>query len=332
MDFKQFLTEMIVHPLGMPRHNQIYFVAWRQHLWTGNYQDIENNSTAIYRQIMAEHPRSQQMLDHPYLTKEPTDIVNWVKENLPDAIAGEFNPKTKQISLTGADYSPVTSPLVAKVLQTLRARTLSHEYTDERTQRYGRGQMQGRIPEVLYHGTGTEYFVNIVRLGLMPMGHQSNYSGVFHDEAVFLSATLPEAEMHAFHTSRGSKYQRRQGKGYPMVVAVRLPDPSKLTSDMDADRKAGGNDYDHSYWYDRNDHPDNYSSVNSWKTSKHLGVFGYKGRIPANFIDHIRVFSTYADKWFRITPDKFPTLCDKIERRGEDLWYLYLGEKPGSSY
>lgn len=330
MGFAAFFAEMFVHPLGTLGQSVEAFVAWRQHLWVGSYSDIEDNAEAIHRQIMAEHPLAPEFANQPHISRTPVDLFNWIREYIADGIAGYYNPKTRRISILGDGISPRTSPLIYKVTQELNAWSVSHDYDDERVAKYGRRAIQNRMPDLLYHGTSTEHFAGIVRLGLMPMPHQSNYLDIHHDENTFVTASLPEAEMHAQHTSRGgdaamkSRGRMWNRKGLPMVVVLRLPDPRKVVPDMDVDRQASRDNYDHSY--NTNMDYDKRYSVDSRRASMHSGLFGYQGRIPAKFIDHMRIFSPYKKKWMKLSPDKFPAAIKKIDDQGYEFWSYLLGD------
>jgi hypothetical protein len=312
---------MRVHNLGGAKSSSVQFLAFRQDLWVGSYDKIEEISPGIIEKILAEHPRRDQILEHERYF--PDNACDFVQDYIPDALCGYFDRKTKQINISSGPSVP-SSPLIRKVLETLRARSVEQEYPDEKTQVYKKKDIRGDWDwkKPFYHGTSSEYFKGIVRLGLMPMPGQTNYEGIVHEDAVFLTPILNEAEHHAFHTARG-KYDSRSGeykKNFvPMVVVVSIPDPARIIPDYDVDLSAEAT------WYGHTNDPQSFYSVDSMKASKHGGLFGYQGRIPAKFIRSLFFYSFVDKKWMRLTPDKFAKAIRGVDNYGQDFWNNRLG-------
>lgn len=328
----RLLSEMLVHDLGNDRDRPM-FVAWRQHLWVGSSKDIEKHTQEIYRTIIREHPRGTEIATNKYRA-DPDDIVQWVNEYIADGIVGTYDRATRTINTLNMWHAPLTSPLAMKVARTLRARY--YNQGDEETRRFRARQLRGRMPKTVFHGTSTQYFAGIARFGLMPMPDQSNYTSVIHPDKVFFTANKQEAEEHAFHTATGGgaipqrtldqegheNYRRRMSRrytGHPMVVGFTVPDPSKVVADMDVDRSASRNNYDHP------DPADTFFSVDSDKASRHVGIFGYRGRVPASFIRQYLVWSFDQEKWFNLPLEKVPLVLKNIRNNGQDFWGRTLG-------
>jgi hypothetical protein len=315
-----------VHDLDTTKSQHVQFIAFRENLWVGSYNQIEKVSENIIETILKSHPKREQLEE--YVSNHSDDnACNFVKDYIPDALCGYYDRKTRQISLD-TSYSATSSPLVKRVTEALRAKSVEQTYADERTRVYKRNKIKGDwdFSQPFYHGTSSEYFEGIVRLGLKPMPHQTNYENIVHEDAIFLTPVWGEAESHAFHTAGGgySPYGRRRQKSFiPMVVSVTVPDPARVIPDYDVDREADD------AWYNQSNDPQRFYSVSSEKASKHAGLFGYQGRIPSKFIQALYFYSFYEKKWTRLKPDKFAQAVNGVQNWGAEFWHIRLGYPEG---
>ncbi|MCK9458558.1 MAG: hypothetical protein M0R80_02880 [Proteobacteria bacterium] len=321
MDFKGFLlSEMMVHRLGGEPYRN--FIAFRGHLWLFDDEPTQKEAKAINRIILKEHPQHKELKEkHRKFGKYSFDIQDWVRENIQDAFVGSWDAKTK-IIWTGEDsISPVTSPLVKKVVAALKAKSVQFETNQsfskeqdvpsyqrqdntsywDRTEIYRRKDILGQIPETAFHGTSTKYLPDILKWGLMPGQAESNYGDIMHEDKIFLAFKFSEAESHATHTGGRTK-------NYPVVIQVKIPDRARLLPDYDADKSTSTPTYPDFV----GGKPNTYSSVSPMKASKHQGVVGYKGRIPANFIE--AVYLRMGNNWKKV---KLDTLRKRV---AEDPW------------
>jgi len=331
MDFREFiLNEMVVEKFGS---NPSHFIAFRSHLWL--YDQLNKDQTEkIYKTIISEHPSKELEKDtgqgnNWWTMDDHTDLERWVDDYIPDAWTGQWSNASKTITPYSPQLSVPSSPLIKKVCQALGARQIysSQEYTNgninwETQKRYTKKDLLGKIGEIAYHGTCTEYFPSIFKNGLFPGESVSNYDNIQHDEYIFLSSTFAEAEGHAVHTAntvngnrnKNRAKNRRYGEAFPMVLQIKIPDRAKIGPDYDADL------------YSTNDpvFPDfggekrSYSSVSNMKTSTHLGLFSYKGRIPSEFIQ--KYYLRVNGKWTSIRPK---TLRNRMFDMGSDWQYYY---------
>lgn len=161
---------------------------------------------------------------------------------------------------------PQSSVAIKKLVKALNLKVIirrtmdAYDYDEEE---YSAHSAQAKLPNRLYHGTSTKYLKSILKYGLMPDKAQSNYAeqGIEHPHDVFFSSKFDEAEHHAKHTVV------KIGGGDPMVITLRVPDPDKLIPDYDVGISATA------------------AAEKPMAMSKEVGIYGYRGRIPANHID-----------------------------------------------
>lgn len=331
MDFRDFLlNEMMVHKLV---DNPRSFIAFRGHLWLYHDGISEQEAKKIYKTILKEHPQKKEIsksfaseehgpvYDYPWARS----LEDWVRDEIPDSFVGEWDAKKRIIWIQGSNANPVTSSLVKKVVDALKARSVQYETENSftrgnpdaypkpqseywgKTVKYGKKDILGRLPEIAYHGTATKYLQTILKTGLQPGQAESNYGEIQHDNRVFLANKFDEAEYHSTHTAEKTHT-------WPVVIAFKIPDPALIVPDYDADLYSTGPTYPNFTGHQ----PSKYSSVNPMKTSKHLGVFGYQGRIPAKFIEG--VYLRINKNWKKVRLD---TLKKRIDNDPWEWTYFY---------
>jgi len=290
-------------------------IAFRQWLWVVKYNSDKGEEIAD--KIAEAHPKGKELLTH-LREKTISGVSEWVKDYIPDALVANWSSDKKILWLHSSSMtSATTSPLVRKVAIELRAKSVQYEALDGNERDYTvtrrRGQLRGNWDSVWYHGTSTKYLEDILRLGLKPGESDSNYADqdIHHEELIFLTAKIEEAQYHGWHTAR-------KVGGLPMVVQINhIPDKARLEPDYDVDKIASRNTYN-------SPEPKDYDpvfSVDSMRASKHAGLVGYRGRIPANRIDAILVYSENRGNWVRIRD--LARLRNVLSRYGDDFWYRY---------
>lgn len=267
---------------------------------------------------------------------EPSDTyANFQEQGYdgrPDVIFGVIDGET--LYLTNRDdagHNPVTSLLIKKVVHQLGLRKVETNYVDgeeEVDEITYKGEMLGRIPDVVYHGTASRYIGAILRQGIGPNSN-ANWPkvGKFHDR-VFLTARKGYAKFHA--------NRALESGGIPIIVATRLPDRNLIDLDFDVAGTYYGSDHARTQ-------SAGYSS--SMKTTGHYahahtttqeiikrnagtdytresGVFAYKGRIPASFIQfYVVPGGADGEKYIddhavRVAPADILKALDMIEEYG----------------
>lgn len=216
-------------------------------------------------------------------TNDPSSFFSWLSEERPDVLQCQFDSVKKTMWLHHSGtfrLSPTSSLLVKKVMQQLGAKQIDHsDSVDEETISHQSEEVKGDIPNDLFHGTNLSSAVNIVRHGLMPKPEKTNYKQVVHDDCVFLTSHIDEAAHHASVAAKNTK-EDRSNKGVVFVFSI--PDKSKIIPDYDVDINSS-----ETLWSKMNDTQKNLPNRDSYKLTKEVGLFGYRGRIPASFIKDI---------------------------------------------
>jgi len=203
-------------------------------------------------------------------------------ENRMDVLLGTIveGGKTLHIDQVGSfKLDPKSSILVKKVVKELGIRKIVYpmDYSwgdEEEVPFYG---AKGKIADVMYHGTTSNYLENILKFGLVPGKSKTNYEGISHPDAVFFSSRFEEAQHHAVHTAE-------KVGGDPIIVNLKVPDPDLLVPDYDVDMGAGDTGcYDYICQTLR-DKQAGGLDTDSFSLSREVGVYGYKGRVPASAI------------------------------------------------
>jgi len=219
-----------------------------------------------------------------------TDLKQQVSEYVPDVLIGTVDDYNNLYvdSYVGFKLDPKSSILIKKVVKQLGIEDVEYardDYGSETTSKY---EIKGKIPDVAYHGTTSEYLDEISRIGLRPGAKESNWLAgaikIEHPDKIFFSTRFDEAQGHA---------QMTAGKrgGYPMVVEFKIPDKDKMVADYDVEVQTGQHmdgDSDVTLYYTHMNKPTHGSEKTHkekpFSVSKEFGIYGYKGAIPPKFI------------------------------------------------
>lgn len=257
------------------RESAKYVVAWRGHVWLFPNSDL-----------------SMMKRSGPF-SKAPDTIYDLrndlEEEGRQDVLLGEIDGEDLRLMSSGSYvFDPQSSILIKKLVKALglrgveRQSQVGDDYEDEFTNKHS---IEGKVPEIVYHGTTTKYLPGIMKTGLQPGAKPTNYDSVEHPGAVFFASRFDEAWLHALHTTSkvGSK-----GWSEPVVIALRIPDPAKLSADYDVAVGSGGDEETFGYVPpETRQAAKKYGPKMKGKSmalSQEFGIYGYAGRIPAKFI------------------------------------------------
>jgi lysozyme family protein len=269
-------------------------VAYRENIWLLNRRRDSEENVPVMEDIEQTFGLSPEDDVH--------DLLSTLEEKRPDVLRGEIDGD--RLILSGAtDWRfGRGSHLLKKVMQELQLSGVTYLNSGgDPYENIGDFQITGKVPEALYHGTTSENALGILRFGLAPDRAATNYPGrfkhppIYHEDKVFLSENIDKAEHHAFNAvtrdmQYGSPgYGSAKPRGFPVIFRFRIPDPNLLVPDLDvehiSDKPTGTYDYvppRDQYSPKIQDDPTQFS--------RQTGIFGYKGRIPANFISDIYVW------------------------------------------
>ena len=268
----KIISEMFVK--GDPEGNNI--IAYRQNIWRLQDEVDEETKEEINQALDIDDDWDE--------VRDLQEILDSAGRN--DVLVGGLNwsrPNYLHLERVGSFFlDPKSSILVKKVVKELGASGVTYMPSDAGDEQLPRWQLKGKIPNIMYHGTTTDYIPGLLKLGLVPGEKETNYEGISHPGAVFFSSRFDEALHHAAHTA---------GKvgGDPMVVALRIPDKALMIPDYDVDIGSGDTGcYDYICQSLRNRQRGDLD-VDSFSLSREVGVYGYKGRIPASFLQEYNI-------------------------------------------
>lgn len=235
----------------------------------------------------------------------PTDIwdfISTIRDTRPDILLARHDGN-RIIVESGGDYAHRTgSRLLQNVMKELGYEQVAYTNSEgEEYETHWDSQVQGDLPKFLYHGTTSEHANDILRLGLRPGEAETNYPARYthgpiqHDETVFLTEDIAKAEYHAMNAVNRDLRPYHGGthgrpRGFPVIFRLEIPDPNLLVPDYDIENASTQptGTYEGVYRAKRRKW-DQKVKEPAFDMSKKVGVFGYRGRIPASFIRQILI-------------------------------------------
>ena len=282
------LDELFIRYKTPGVHTDYHLIAHRENIWLYNREDMDNE------QLVAD------IQQRTGLTGDDLDDLSQQATDRGDLITGVYHASRGEFWHQGdpgyMTHNPVASQYFKKLIAFLGVdvvqgnRFTGMDDTEVETMRH---EMEGRIPDEMYHGTNTDAIPRISKLGLAPGEGEGNWDevGQFED-MVFLTQDYYNAKFHA------ERQSRELGKGAPVILKVKIPDRTKIVPDFDMATQMGGKaeEVDElgysgaNMFYDKHvvDKRDELAKYNPGSDLTMIsGIVGYKGRIPANHITEI---------------------------------------------
>lgn len=293
-------TAMFVHGKGE------HFVAYKSHVFLldPHSQGVDD---PIVRQMANFLGTDSKYIDtHDYLSN--------LRDTRPDILQGQI--KDSLITLQTDNFQHGTgSSLLKHVMRALGVTNVEYQNSEEVYREHSDWQITGELPEYMFHGTTSQHAIRILRFGLQPGESTTNYPGrgphgnISHDDVIFLAEDVDTAAHHATHTT-----QQGFPDIFPVIFRFKVPDQSLLVSDYDVeimyDESFEGNIYNNTYKAPQ-DEFDASIKEEPFDFSKKVGVMGYRGRIPANFIVDIMIrpeggeyYNYSGEEWISVTADQ----------------------------
>lgn len=223
-------------------------------------------------------------------------------DEYPEVIYAHVHDGTMYVNNLTINHHPASSPALKKLANTLGINEIStdSEMTydpnpDIKTTFYKR-ELKGDLPDWAYHGTNTAHMRSILTKGLIPNSEVSNWesAGVGKFDLVFLTMNIEKAVFHSKQSMRGLSGV------FPVILKVKIPEKNRIVIDYDvASQMQAKEPYNDELGYTSSSHFGfNYSSPlpigRPKDLSKMTGIFGYKGRIPANHI--MEIYADFSDE------------------------------------
>ena len=275
-----------------------YAIGYKQWVWVIN----KDNFDEFHKEILTNLKVPER--EHQYLDDTFT-LAMWVREEYPQAVVGEIGHST--IIISAENYRPSTnSPTLMKLMKALKLDDVIINYYDEEVEEddvFAEDRAEFLKPlkkKTFYHGTSYAAWKGIRRTGIRAMGHKTNFEDIKHDDKIFITLNREKALFHA-------RTAGNQTNSAGIIIELKIPDVDQLVTDYDVALSNFGQDHHNSIrlgYSEMNRHIRNQyagvvtsDAVNADlqdvrssgrdKLSTKIGIFGYIGRIPANFIDGV---------------------------------------------
>lgn len=220
-------------------------------------------------------------------------LIDYIQER-PDIIYGRVqnNEDFYLDSYGTTKQSPYTSKVIRDIVKHFNLQSVSQldmDSEDEIT--IPRYKIVGKITDEMYHGTNNKYISNIFKKGIMPTSY-GNWKNIKFPDLIFVAASSDYVRYHAIR-------QATEFESIPVIVKIKIPDKNKLLLDYDVATLLYGIDHPEvvyagydiispDYFNKNQDVSDLIQSVNKGTNlNTQMGIFAYRGRIPANHITEI---------------------------------------------
>ncbi|AUR86026.1 poly(ADP-ribose) polymerase catalytic domain protein [Vibrio phage 1.081.O._10N.286.52.C2] len=297
-NLNQFMEELQlneVHVRGAKPRNGSKVLANGKNIWVwNNAREFQRLAPFINRELGTDF-------------EEEYDVDDWYEEGA-QAVYGEV--ENNKLTLNGSSaYRPSnTSDTFRKTIKALnlngssrRSQSYDANSGDEvendfETSRYEFNQKLSQ--KRFYHGTSSKYIEQTLKMGLRPSPDKTQFNDIEHQDKVFITTELEKAMFHATTAAENTGT-------FPLILELELPDAAKLVSDYDVVIDTMGADseeaqalgYDDIFYHaTRNGNHGNGQKYDDMQKrfgkrlgqlSTKLGIFGYKGRIPATFFTKV---------------------------------------------
>ncbi len=337
MEELQLVTEVFIRG-GRPR-NGSKVLANGKNIWVwNNDREFERLAPFINRELGTD-------FDEEY------DVDQWYEEGAQAVYATIENGRLDMIG--NSSYRPaVTSDTLRKTIKALnlngvtrRTQSFNPDYDevehDFETSRYEFNKKLAQ--KTFYHGTSTTFIESMLKFGLKPNPGETQFDNIEHQDKVFITTELDKAMFHATHSAN-------KNNSFPVIIELRIPDESKLVSDYDVVIDTMGADSDQAmelgysdifyqlpnYRGDGSKYDDMHQRFGKRldKLSTRVGIFGYKGRIPAShfnfiFADGDVIEESMPEMYWEMDGefDMSEMRTESVNHRSFDYWDQYKPEK-----
>lgn len=277
MRYSEILNEMIVRREGDKSKDVI---AFRDTIFLINsMDDIDSISDEMKEQIEK---------------KTGLDLSDYIEyDSRPDIVFGTINNDILYLynsPANGMGPNPKSSIFMKKIIEKLgldgvEYTHLNYQGGDDNIQ-MSRGAMEGRIPDMVYHGTNSSNLRGLLTTGLTPGKGNANWLksvGRFEDR-VFLTVSFENAQFHAITSAE-------KQRSIPLIIQTKIPDRDRIIPDFDMTSTYSGpySDKAISHGYTdaisqqqfRDTLPDEFLSNSDY--TRETGIMAYRGRVPASF-------------------------------------------------
>lgn len=285
--FENFaLNELILHGITNPKRmfNKTAILV-KGDLWVIDYKSYKKFKNQIC-QALNINPAHMEEIDD-LLTLLKTDEFSHV-------VYGDIDSPYLEIeadrNFRVSRFSPDVQKLMkALKLTQLRVKSRDYVYGDINVNNDEPVDPKQKLRDaVFYHGTCLHSLLKIQRNGITPRnlsGIRNSYNHISHMDKVFVTLNLESAYGHSLTSSK-------KHNSFPVILELHIPDVSKLVVDYDIAMKYL---FDHEkstklgYKRIANQLGFKGTTTDIHNIENKLGEFAYQGRIPASFIQAVRM-------------------------------------------
>lgn len=324
--FKEYLSLNEVFVIGDKKKLQgKNVVAFRQWIWVFEDEDFSE----MYNNEMKKKLKISDDFDEFF------DFESFVKDGgNEDLIVGTIEGRSLIIQVLGWRHSSASKTLekLLKALKLQSVKIMSFDYNTEEDSEFEMSRDDFLKPlskKVFYHGTSYKHLEKILKIGIKATG-KTNFDDIVHEDKVFITLNMEKAHFHA--STAASNHN-----SFPVIITMNIPDVSALVLDYDVaisiygigDERTIKLGYDEIHDFaTRNAFNALTTAVSPFMKRQgkkledlntKLGVFGYMGRIPANFFKKIILDEDSFREWYSyniLMGDEF-----EIKAGSLDTWY-----------
>lgn len=283
MDFKVFYENQIISEVFLKGKDRAeegdIVIALGKNIWLINDDNFEENIDELSSDLGIKE-----------IPSDIYDLKRNIEEEMPDVLIGTID-SGRTLHIDQINWRHQNSSVVLKKVQ--KALNLTRIEVSYINQSSDDETVEQKIGDSkFYHGTSLASLQKMAT-GLRPMP-TSNFDNVVHIDKVFVTMNIEKAYFHAMNAAT-------KQNSFPVIIELRIPDESKLVMDYDVAVDMYGHEDEETYklgytniaiktGYLRSDKlKDIKRRLGDKKKdlSMRLGVFGYKGRIPASFFDAV---------------------------------------------
>ncbi len=297
------INELFVHSDDREDLDGKNFILYKKDVWIFDDDEWEENeiwediNNAIGEDVAEEDYYETQITikeKHPYILQGTINDGNIYIDEYPNYRHGSLSTDLKKLS----------DELGLEV----KASYNKGAYNDESAE-YDIEFYEKIEDAYFYHGTCLKYLDGISKKGIIPFDENTNFDSVKHSDKIFVTTNMEKALFHANTASL-------KNKSFPVILKFKLPDTSKLVIDYDLGMEFYGVDnkinqhlgYSDIYNKTGGTAFDNGAKILSDSEkidiSRKLGLYGYKGRIPANRIE-VHIDLDTLNKYWEIFDDDY---------------------------
>lgn len=275
------------------------FIEGKRNLQTGSFILAYRSKIWVFPDQNSMEEASKRMISSINKEVKPKNKFKGLDtstfEERPDVLQAEYNKNETNgrswlTILPGFNnqHQMETSVLVKKVAQALKVNNVvyAEQNTGDELQRSPTNHLQPGDPTWGYHGTSTRWLFDILKTGIVPQPDKTNFKNIKHEDHIFLTMDPAKAMFHANTATRGMG----SGNYQPVILKVKIPDPSLIDADYDIDQESGQTQFtDMHRRMPRAKGAKGTMPGNPVKLSKNFGVFGYKGKILPQQITEVLI-------------------------------------------